>query len=196
MSSGLITTERKKKEVVIEFVKKVTTSNTFKNVYPEEIIFSDTNSLDIHELISNSERYYVYGIGKVRKITDGIRNAIQYANDISGVVIDENGEYAWARISRPSTCEITDVNVPAGDISAQIDKDLTGTTLDEMLYYVCNKRPVLGMTDHSEYVIIVGYDFYNVVLLKPDTGERYKQGQEEAAAMFSAAGNRFMLLKQ
>ena len=40
---------------------------------------------------------------------------------------------------------------------------------------------------------IAGYDFYNMILINPQTGERYKQGWEEAAKMFEQAGNKFMI---
>ncbi|MDE7433477.1 MAG: hypothetical protein K2N34_16395 [Lachnospiraceae bacterium] len=237
VSSDIISTERKKKEVVINFVKKVTTSESLKNVYPKEIRFSETNSLSIRELISGDEKYYVYGKGSVKKLTDSVSDAINLAYDLAGVVIAENGDYAWARISKPTKFEISGVTIqtpPSADVNEQLavcllamlmhngvnidtsselatgksaisilnenikDKtamDLTGCTLDEILFYVCQGEPVLAMSDVSNYVLVTGYDFYNVILLNPVTGQSYKQGQEEAAAMFERAGNKFVVLK-
>lgn len=236
VSSDIISTERKKKEVVINFVKKVTTSDSLKYVYPKEIRFSETNSLSIRELISGDEKYYVYGKGRVKRVTDNISDAINLAYNLAGVVIAENGDYAWARISKPTSFQINGVAIqtPASedvnsklavclsallmhnavniDTSAQLaagktaisilnenikDKtamDLSGCTLEQMFYYVCQGEPVLAMTDSSGYVLIVGYDFYNVVLLNPVTGQTYKQGQEEASAMFERAGNKFVAI--
>lgn len=236
VSSDIISTERKKKEVVINFVKKVTTSDSLKNVYPKEIRFSETNSLSIRELISGDEKYYVYGKGRVKKVTDNVSDAINLAYNLAGVAIAENGDYAWARISKPTSFQINGVTIqtPAAedvnsklavclsamlmhngvniDTSSQLaagqtaisilnenikDKtamDLSGCTLEQMFYYVCQGEPVLAMTDGSGYVLIVGYDFYNVVLLNPVTGQTYKQGQEEASAMFERAGNKFVAI--
>lgn len=236
VSSDIISTERKKKEVVINFVKKVTTSDSLKNVYPKEIRFSETNSLSIRELISGDEKYYVYGKGRVKKVTDNVSDAINLAYNLAGVAIAENGDYAWARISKPTSFQINGVTIqtPAAedvnsklavclsamlmhngvniDTSSQLaagqtaisilnenikDKtamDLSGCTLEQMFYYVCQGEPVLAMTDSSGYVLVVGYDFYNVVLLNPVTGQTYKQGQEEASAMFERAGNKFVAI--
>ena len=195
VTADVIKTERKKKEVVIEFVKKVTTSANFKNIYPKEIVFSDTNALDIYQLISDDEQYYIYGRGQVKGIVGNLSDAIRQAYDLAGVVIDSRGQYAWARISRPVSYELAVPNLSVQDIESHISKNLKGTSLEQMLYYICNGVYVAGRTNEAGYVIIVGYDFYNAVLVNPASGEKYKQGQEETAAMFEAAGNDFALLK-
>lgn len=235
VTSGIITTDLKKKEIIINFVTKVTTSNKFKSVNPKEIRFSETNSLSMRELISEEDKYYVYGKGKILGITDKVSKAINLAYENAGVVISENGEYTWARISKPTNYSMTGVTVNAvasdstasklavcinamlsyngisTDVTSQISEgktaieilneklpeksalDLTGCALDEMLYYVSKGEPVLAMADENSYVVITGYDFYNVVLFNPITGETYKQGQEEAGEMFERSGNKFIV---
>lgn len=235
--SDIISTDRKKKEVVINFVKKVTASESLKNVYPKEIRFSETNSLSIRELISGDEKYYVYGKGSVKKVTDNVAEAINLAYTLAGVAVADDGDYTWARISKPTTFEVNGVTVqnPASEdvnsklavcLSAMLlhngvnidtasllaegksaigildenikDKtalDLTGCTLEQVLYYVCQGEPVLAMSDSNNYVLVTGYNFYNVILLNPATGQLYKQGQEEASAMFEQTGNKFVVLK-
>ena len=42
--------------------------------------------------------------------------------------------------------------------------DLTGCTVDEILYYVSNGYPVFAMTGSNDAVLVVGYDANNVVL--------------------------------
>ena len=61
-----------------------------------------------------------------------------------------------------------------------------------MLYYVDRGYPVLGMLDNGNCVLVVGFDFYNAVLLNPGTGEVYKQGLEETTGQFAQYGNRFL----
>lgn len=73
--------------------------------------------------------------------------------------------------------------------------DLSGCTLEQVLYYVCNGQPVLGMINETECVLIVGYNFYNGIMINPATGETYKYGIEETAEMFEEAGNRFIGIK-
>ena len=52
VTADVISTELKKKEMVITFVKKVTSSSSLEEKFPKEIQFSETNSLSIRELIS------------------------------------------------------------------------------------------------------------------------------------------------
>lgn len=232
-----ITTELKKKEMVITFVRKVTASGQLKEVYPKEIQFSETNELSIRELISDEEKYYVYAQGEIKTITDSISEAVNSANDYAGVVIGDDGDYVWARISRPTAYTISGVSIPVTaadgngndelsacldgllgyngvsiDVPAQLsagktsidiirenikDKDvydLTGCSFTTILYYVCKGQPVLAAIDTNNYVLIVGYDFYNAIMLDPSTGQTYKYGQEETEAMFNGTGNKFIVV--
>lgn len=192
---NVITTERKKKELVIDFVKKVTTSSSFKNNYPEEIVFSDTNALELYELITEEKQYYIYGKGKVKGIVASLSDAIVMAYDLAGVVIDSDGQYAWARTSRPTAYELPAPEWAEETLGSHMTEHFKGTTLEQMLYYISEGSLVAGKTPAGSYEILVGYDFYNVVLFNPATGEKYKQGKEEAALMFGDAGNDFALLR-
>ena len=70
--------------------------------------------------------------------------------------------------------------------------DLTGCTLEQVLYFVGNRHPVLAWTG-TETVIITGYDDYgNLILLKPGETETYFYGPEDSKTMFETAGNQFM----
>ena len=69
--------------------------------------------------------------------------------------------------------------------------DLTGCTVDEILYYVSNGYPVFAMTGTSDAVLVIGYDANNVVLFNPVTGTSYKQAITDADTMFANAGNVF-----
>lgn len=232
-----ITTDRKKKENVIMFVKKVTSSEALKKVSPKEIRFSETNALSIRELISKEEKFYIYGQGSIQKITDNVADAIVLADNVGGVVINEKGDYTWARISRPNEYSLSNVamqgNAVEGDgnselavclggmlmhngvninVSEQLAAgkntvqiineniknkkaiDLTGCSFKQVLYYVCQGQPVLASLDSNNYLLIVGYDFYNAVLLDPVTGQKYKKGQDETGEMFERAGNKFITI--
>ncbi len=189
-----IATDTKKQELVINFIKKVTTSKPLKNEYPKDIVFGSTDALNIHELITEGNNYYIYGKGRLEQITTNLSQAIIRANEMAGVVIGENGEYAWARAEKPDNYEISALNVDSQNIASRVSADISGITLDEVLYYISNDQPVMAMTSGTDSVIIVGYDFYNVILLNPADNSRSKMGQEEASQMFKNAGSKFMLI--
>lgn len=62
--------------------------------------------------------------------------------------------------------------------------DLTGCTVDEILYYVSNGYPVFAMTGSNDAVLVVGYDANNVVLYDPAMGQTYKRTIADADEMF------------
>ncbi|MBR1691562.1 MAG: hypothetical protein IJ711_02175 [Lachnospiraceae bacterium] len=70
--------------------------------------------------------------------------------------------------------------------------DLTGCSVDIVLYYVNQDIPVLASLDNNEAVLIVGFNELNTVLMDPSTGTIYKKGMNDSRAMFEQAGNRFV----
>lgn len=68
--------------------------------------------------------------------------------------------------------------------------DLSGCSLDSILYYVNRDIPVLGIVNDKAYLVI-GFNQLQVVVLDPDKGW-YKMGMNEAETMFSESGNRFV----
>lgn len=69
--------------------------------------------------------------------------------------------------------------------------DLTGCTVDEVLYYVSCGSPVFAMTASNEAVLVVGYDASNITVFDPAIGKTRKKETEEADLVFSEAGNVF-----
>ena len=70
--------------------------------------------------------------------------------------------------------------------------NLTGCTMDMMLYYVNLDVPVLGVLNDGSAVLIIGFNEQNTVLFDPKKGEIYKKGMNDSREMFEENGNRFM----
>lgn len=70
--------------------------------------------------------------------------------------------------------------------------NLTGCTLDEVLYYVSKKRPVLAMKDQNDAVLIIGYDLYNITVMDLELKRTMKIGLNDSMEMFQNAGNIFI----
>lgn len=69
--------------------------------------------------------------------------------------------------------------------------DLTGCSVEEILYYVSCGSPVFAMTGSSDAVLIIGYDSNNIIIFDPLLGMNYKKALTDADEMFSDAGNVF-----
>lgn len=70
--------------------------------------------------------------------------------------------------------------------------DMTGCSLDAMLYYVNRDIPVLALLENGEAVLITGFNEYNVVIMEPSTGTLYKKGMNDSAEWFAENGNCFI----
>ena len=71
--------------------------------------------------------------------------------------------------------------------------DLTGCSLDAILYYVNKDIPVLASFNDGNAVLIIGFNELNTVLMDPLTGGTpFKMGMNDSADMFEENGNRFI----
>lgn len=72
--------------------------------------------------------------------------------------------------------------------------NLKGCTLDEVLYFVSNERPVLALIGGENMVVITEYSMIEntVTYYNPSTGRTEKKSMTAADAMFEAAGNAFV----
>jgi hypothetical protein len=70
--------------------------------------------------------------------------------------------------------------------------NLTGCTLDEVLYEVSQGRAVATRLADGSAAVIVGYDQYNTRLYNFSTGEHYYMGMNDSTASMQAAGNIFI----
>lgn len=70
--------------------------------------------------------------------------------------------------------------------------DLTGCTLDAVLYYVNRDIPVLVMLQDGSAVLLVGFNEKNTVVMNPETGSVYKVGMNDSTEWFEQNGNHFI----
>lgn len=69
--------------------------------------------------------------------------------------------------------------------------DLTGCTVDEIIFYVSCQKPVFAMTGTDSAVLVCGYTAESVSCYDPDSGEIRSMSMEEANQVFASAGNVF-----
>ena len=69
---------------------------------------------------------------------------------------------------------------------------LTGCTLDEVLYYVSSNRPVIAMKDKEHAVLITGYDEAHVTYIDPSANKTVTTTLAKAEEMFKAGKNMFI----
>ena len=70
--------------------------------------------------------------------------------------------------------------------------DLTGCSLDAVLYYVNQDIPVLALTEKNGAVLLIGFNEVEVGILDPLQGTIYTMKNSDAAKWFQENGNQFI----
>ncbi len=70
--------------------------------------------------------------------------------------------------------------------------NLKGCTLEQVLYFVSNNKPVIAMTSDNKGVVISGYSTTQLTLYNPETGRQATVSRSEYETVFKNAGNRFI----
>lgn len=99
--------------------------------------------------------------------------------------ISRNTEYMLER--NESVHQILEDNIRNADIL-----NLTGCSVDTILYYVNKDIPVLAYLNDGKAVLIIGFNEQNTVLMDPETGTIYKKGMNDSRTFFEENGNRFI----
>ena len=153
----------------------------------------------------SGEKFYVYGMGELVAIYDKAGYAVQKANEVSGVVISSNQEYVWERGNRDLVYS-TDAAAFAkesGETSlAACERymeqyeahqvDLTGCTLDQVLYVINRGCPVIALTGTDHAVLLTGYTMTDITYIDPDDGESHTVGLDTMEKQTTDSGNVFI----
>ena len=62
----------------------------------------------------------------------------------------------------------------------------------QMLYFIDQGIPLAAYTGEGQYLILCGFDQYNVTVYNPQTGELYKAGLNDSTEFFRVRGNDFI----
>ena len=155
---------------------------------------------------SVEEVYYVYAGGGLDSVWTDPAKAVQRADKQTGVVLNRAQQYVWERGNMKTQITLNTTDIPEIIRTASLDVqnlqnglgdsakviDLTGCSLENVLYEVSAQRAVVARTGSDSSVVIVGYDHYNTFLLDPSTGEVKPYGMNDSTALFQNAGNVFI----
>ena len=153
-----------------------------------------------------SDVYCVYAEGHLDSTWSDPAQAVLQADSRTGVVLNRAQQYVWERGNMKTQLTLNTEDVPEIIRSGSWDKnvlqeglgdsgtviDLTGCSLENVLYEISAQRAVIAKTGADSSVVIVGYDQYNTWLLDPATGQVSPYGMNDSTALFQQAGNVFI----
>lgn len=79
-----------------------------------------------------------------------------------------------------------------GDLQNCTILDLSGCSLDAVLYYVNKDIPVLATLEDGNAVLIVGFNELNIVVMDPVAGTLEKRGMNDSTEWLEENGNQFI----
>ena len=150
--------------------------------------------------------YYVYGGGELLAVLTSPSEATLLADEHVGTVLDSEGRYIYERANRKTKTELANEDIPeaflsgtfsASQLQAAVPEgvrvlNLSGCSLDMVLYEVSMGRAVAARMADGTATVIVGYDGYNTKLYNFEDGSHYYMGLNDSRASFEAGGNVFV----
>lgn len=131
--------------------REVIDSKTLQILTPKEVVFEGGRELAL-EAESQALKYYVYGAYGVEGIYTSPAKAVELANEISGVVVNQDGHQVWRkgnRVARNQIMAITEQKVTE-------EKNSLAVCLDTMLAYE-------GIVRNSDYLLNQGQSVMEIL---------------------------------
>ena len=86
----------------------------------------------------------------------------------------------------------TPAQILSENVNDSMVMELTGNSLEAMLYFVSRDLPVLALLKDGEAVLITGYNESQVVIFQPSAGKLAKRSMSDAGKWFEESGNCFL----
>ena len=204
-SFGLTTavSERKKEIHILKVGTALKAAEPPRLIKCRQQIFEGSKEIILEPKKKSEDLYYVYAKGYLDGIYTSANQAIRRADEMLGVVVDGKQRMVWERGNKQTKLDLNVKTFPevfreykldAAVIQSEMSQrvlDLTGCTLEQVLYFVSAGTPVLAKTPGG-VVIIGGYDEYNTRLLEKGDEELTYAGLQDSKDMFEEAGNVFI----
>ena len=208
-------------------------TRSLKFMTPKEVMYEGGHEVNLEYPESMHENYYVYGSGGILGVYAKESEAVNIAEQESGTVLNEYGDYVWIKANRNVSNQIMKITATMQDennsslavcldtmllaegisrnsqylldqgataLSVLQDNmpedceilDLSGCSLDAVLYYVNRDIPVMAILNDRSAVLIIGFNELNTVIMDPATGTIYKKGINDSTDWFNSNGNQFI----
>lgn len=205
---GWFASPDKERVYFVELDEELKTGRSIRFQAPKRVSYDQSDRLELKSNYQISDmEFYAYGSGHLLKVTTDFSEALQLAYDQMGIVTDKNHQILWNRAKRGNIRTIRDPQEAFLPLARHLD-DFTqsetyedeslvvlnarGCSLNQMLYFIDQGIPVAAYTGEGQYLILYGFDQYNVSVLDPQSGEVYKAGLNDSTEFFRVRGNDFV----
>lgn len=204
---GWYASSDRQKLYFVQLDSDIKTNHTISVSAPRKASYEESLILELEaSAVDTGLTFYAYGNGHLTGITRDFAAAVGMAYDGMGVVTDQDQNILWNRVNRGSLRNIQDARNTAYRLTQHLEElteskafedgviglDGRGLTLNQVLYFVDRGCPVVAYTGEGQYLLITGFDQFNVTLYHPETGESWKMGLNDAGKYFESLQNDFI----
>lgn len=204
---GWFASEIRRKLYFVQLDSEVSSSRNVGVSAAKRITYDSSETLLLKSAVSKSGmNFYAYGQGRLLGVYGDFSEAVERAYDEMGLVTDTAQRILWNRVDRGGSIQIRDTQRAAYEIIRNLGNfqgntetdtgvmllDARGLSLSQVLYFIGQGYPVLAYTEYGSYVLLNGFDQYNVSIFYPDTEESAKMGLNDGGAYFADRKNDFI----
>lgn len=204
---GWYASEDRRKLYFVQADGLVKKNHKVKVTVPKKMVYDKSGILDLKAgtWITNME-FYAFGKGKLLGTSDNLASMIDLAYKDMGFVTDKNRRILWNRVNRPDTVNIKNPEAAARGLTNRLEDiegnkeysdgiillDARKSTMHQMLYYIGRGCPVVAYLENGQYVLLYGYDQYNIFIYYPEDKSTTKMGLNDGAEYFRTQKNDFI----
>lgn len=205
---GWFASPEKERVYFVQLEEELKNGRSVRFLAPKRVSYEQSDRLELKSNYQISDmEFYAYGSGHLLKVTTSFSEALQLAYDQMGFVTDKDRNMLWDRVKRGNIRNIRDPQSAFAPLARHLDTftesavydsdgllilNARGSSLAQMLYFIDQGIPVAAYTGEGQYLILCGFDQYNVTVFDPQTGELYKAGLNDSTEFFRARGNDFI----
>lgn len=150
------------------------------------------------------DKYFLYAKGELYGIYKVMREALNEAAEMAGVVTDFENNKLYYRIAKSKTAEVLPQKADLaeqllksedGVVKAWSEKvtevnvlDITGFSPDNMLLFISKGFPVLARYDAETFIWVIGYTENTLKCQRSDSDEMFEITMEKAEEIFAKTG--------
>ena len=205
---GSLSYEQSKEKQKVWYVRldqEIKTTRSLKVSVPRKISYENAGTIELsktEQTQGKQMQFYAYAGGRLLGTYTSLAKAVNLCYEKMGWVTDANGILVYNRADRDSLKTISDPmhasekllkNLEGFSESHVVSEDsivmldAQGLKLNQVLYYVGQGIPAAAFRAEGDYILIYGYDNFNISIYQPNApeGERkVKMGRGDAETYF------------
>lgn len=208
---GSYDTADRKKVYYVDLDQEIKTTRNLKISVPRKISYENAGTIELGKAQANADggmQFYVYSRARLIGKSTDFAKAVQACYDGFGWVTDKNHVMLYNRTDREALGSADVSSEAAAEMLTHLEAfsestkfddgwillNAQGLTLNQVLYYVYKGTPVVAYLEDMRYLLICGYDNFNVKFYDPlAEGEKtFLMGKNDAEVYLTEHQNDFV----